>query len=504
MLEDRDLDLGTSGPLLLPDQTGSAHPHLVLGAGKEGIAYLVDRDNMGHFNPADNSQIVQTINISPNKVFGTPAFWQNNIYFQAVRDVLKAFALSGGLLSTTPTSEGTTVFGYPGGFPAVSANGSTDGIVWVLDNSASATHGPAILHAYDANNVASELWNSSQAANLRDQAGSAVKFTVPTITNGRVYVGTQNEITVFGLHLSSDATVHVNPTSVDLFASQSQQFTATVTGASNTNVTWSMTPAVGTLSPTGLYTAPSSITTPQTVYITATSQADGTRFATVTVNLQVSPDTFVPIRVHAGGGAYTDVAGHLWSADSNFSGGDLYSVSDPIANTSDPTLYRSERWGAFSYNFSVPNGSYNVTLKFAEIYWSSAGQRVFHVSINGTQALTNFDIVALAGAPFTALERTFPVTVTNGAINIQFISGVADNPKVSAIEILSQSGVTLQVSPPLVDLFASQSQQFTATVTETTSTQCNLVDESHGRHSLAYRSVYGAFLQQPLVRAARG
>jgi len=194
-----DLDLGSTGPLLLPDQAGTAHPHPVLGAGKDGNGYLVDRDNMGHFRSTDNSQIVQTISISTSGVFGVPAFWQNNIYFLGVNDVLKAFQLSGGLLSTTPTSQASTAFGFPGATPAISANGSTNGIAWVLDNSAFATSGPAVLHAYDATNVATELWNSSQAANSRDQAGPAVKFTVPTVVNGRVYVGGQNQLTVFGL-----------------------------------------------------------------------------------------------------------------------------------------------------------------------------------------------------------------------------------------------------------------------------------------------------------------
>jgi hypothetical protein len=194
-----DLDVGSTGPLLVPDQTGTTHPHLVLGAGKDGNGYLVDRDNMGHFSSTDNSQIVQTIAISTSGVFGAPAFWANNVYFLPQDDVLKAFRLSGGLLSITPTSQASTIFGFPGATPVISANGSANGIAWVLDNSAFATSGPAVLHAYDATNVATELWNSSQAANSRDQAGPAVKFTVPTVANGRVYVGAQNQLTVFGL-----------------------------------------------------------------------------------------------------------------------------------------------------------------------------------------------------------------------------------------------------------------------------------------------------------------
>jgi hypothetical protein len=196
-----DFDLGSSGPLLLPDQTTGTHPHLILGAGKDGNAYLVDRDNMGHFNAVDNSQIVQTISVTTSgPVFGAPAFWQNNIYFSPDNTVLEAFQLSGGLLSTTPTSTGNIAFGFPGASPVISANGSTNGIVWVLDNSAFfIVGGPAVLHAYDATNVAVELWSSDHADNSRDQAGPAVKFTAPTVANGKVYVGGQGQLTVYGL-----------------------------------------------------------------------------------------------------------------------------------------------------------------------------------------------------------------------------------------------------------------------------------------------------------------
>ena len=162
--------------------------------------------------------------------------------------------------------------------------------------------------------------------------------------------------------------------------------------------------------------------------------------------------TFISIRVHAGGSAYTDSLGQTWNADTDFSGGDVYGTASPINNTPDPALYQTERWSAFSYQFAVPNGSYNVVLKFAEIYWNSVGQRVFNVSINGTQVLTNFDIVAAAGAPLTAIDQTFPVTVTNGTVTIQFIPGSADLPKVSAINLVPSSST----SPPVGQLTLSQ------------------------------------------------
>ena len=194
-LEANDLDLGSTDPLLLPDQTDTDHPHLVLGAGKDGNAYLVDRDQMGQFTSSDNSQIVQTISISADGVFCAPAVWENNIYFGPSSDVLKAFHLSGGLLSTTPTSQGSTDLSYPGATPVISADGSMNGIVWVLDKNVG---GLAVLRAYDATDVSRELYNSTEAGD-RDQAGPAVKFAVPTVANGKVYVGGQYQLTVFGL-----------------------------------------------------------------------------------------------------------------------------------------------------------------------------------------------------------------------------------------------------------------------------------------------------------------
>src|SRR5205823_6151080 len=138
-----------------------------------------------------------------------------------------------------------------------------------------------------------------------------------------------------------------------------------------------------------------------------------------------------------------------------------------------PTLYQSERWmiGTLQYQFTVPNDNYNVTLKFAEIYFTQAGQRVFNAVINGQTVLPNFDVFAAASGANRAIDRTFPVTVTGGVITIQF-TPVVENPKVNAIEIvpLSASPASVSVSPGTATLTASQTQQFTATVSGTTNT----------------------------------
>jgi hypothetical protein len=194
-----DSDFGSGGPLLLPDALGSpAHPHLALTADKQGFGYLVDRDNLGQFNPISNSQIVQFLPLSIHGIYSTPALWRNLIYVAGWADSLKAYPVANGLLATSPASQSSVLFGYPGATPSVSAAGSTGGIVWAIDSSGYTTNTAAILHAYDASNLASELYSSEQTSS-RDQAGRAVKFTVPTVANGHVYLGGQGQLTVYGL-----------------------------------------------------------------------------------------------------------------------------------------------------------------------------------------------------------------------------------------------------------------------------------------------------------------
>lgn len=197
-LSNDDQDLGSGGALLLPYQNGVTFPHLGLGAGKNGVIYLLNRDGMGHFGQKNNSQIVQQIvnAFNTHALYSTPAYWQENLYFWAANDYLRIFKMSGGLIVTTPVATSSFILSSPGATPVVSANNTTNGILWALDTSGSLL-APAVLHALDPQ-TATELYNSSQAGN-RDTAGNAVKFTVPTVANGKVYVGTETELNVYGL-----------------------------------------------------------------------------------------------------------------------------------------------------------------------------------------------------------------------------------------------------------------------------------------------------------------
>jgi hypothetical protein len=197
-LNSSDEDLGSAGPMLLPLQQG-LFPRLAIGAGKGGTIYLVNRSSPGKFHSGDDSQIVQSIpngagTASGNNNFCTPAYWQENVYFIANNDVPRQYSISGGVLQTPPTT-GTQGFGFPGATPSISANGNSNGILWAVER---VPLGNAILHAYDASNVTRELYNSNQAG-TRDQFGATVKFVIPTIANGRVYVAAKGHLVVFGL-----------------------------------------------------------------------------------------------------------------------------------------------------------------------------------------------------------------------------------------------------------------------------------------------------------------
>jgi hypothetical protein len=187
-----DLDFGSGGAAILVDPSAGPVPHLAIGGGKDGKMFLLNRDNLGG-NSGNDGGAVQAFSVG-NMIFATAAFWQNTLYIGPITDHVKSFTLntSTGQFNTAPASQSPSTFGFPGATPSISAQGGTNGIVWAIENA-----GTAVLHAYDATNLGSELWDSGNSG--ADQAGGAVKFTVPTVANGKVYVGTASEISVYGL-----------------------------------------------------------------------------------------------------------------------------------------------------------------------------------------------------------------------------------------------------------------------------------------------------------------
>jgi hypothetical protein len=202
-LSSQDLDLGSGGVLLLPDQSG-AHPHEMVSAGKDGTAYLVDRDHMGGFNSSSNQVVQSLVNIFPNNQpdptaggnFSSPVYWNGSVYFAPVAGTVQAFSLTNGLLSTSPTSKTSQTYGGRGGTMSISANGASNGILWTLQTGGAGV--PGILHAYDATNLSKELYNSNQAG-TRDALNEWDKFTNPVVANGEVFVTSNSQLTVYGL-----------------------------------------------------------------------------------------------------------------------------------------------------------------------------------------------------------------------------------------------------------------------------------------------------------------
>lgn len=192
----QDLDFGSGGPLLLPDVQDStgATRHLAVGAGKDANIYVLDRDNMGKFNSASDNVYQLISGQLAGGEFAKPSYFNGTVYYGAVGDNLKAFPISAGKLAASPASRSNQTFGYPGATPSISASGTSNGIVWAVQG----TQPMAILHAYDATNLANELYNSNQAGNNRDQFPYN-KFITAVVTNGKVYVGTSDSVAVFGL-----------------------------------------------------------------------------------------------------------------------------------------------------------------------------------------------------------------------------------------------------------------------------------------------------------------
>jgi hypothetical protein len=370
-----DGDVGAGGPLLLESA------NVVIGAGKEGRPYVVSTTNMGQYtadpnlacgttevNRTDIDKVQQELppgTVGPT--FSVAGFWNGPtgqyVYLSSIGQPTRAFSWSNGKLSTTPTSVTANSFGFTGGDPVVSSNGTAagTGIVWIIDSSAT-------LRAYDAANLATELYDSGQNR-ARDGMSGYVKFSTAAVANGKVFVGTAANLAIFGL-LSSTST----PT------------------------------ATGTPTPTS---------TPS------------------------GPPGAGSVQINAGGPAVAP-----FMADTNFTGGTTSNTTNAIdtsaaTNPAPQAVYQSNRFGTFNYTVPnlTPGASYQVRLHFAETYWTTAGSRTFNVSINGQQVLTNFDMLASAGAANKAVVEQFTTTAdTTGKITLQFTT-VKDNAQVNGIEI---------------------------------------------------------------------
>jgi len=325
-----DKDQGSGGALILPDSVSGGN-HLFVQAGKSGRIYVFDQNNLGGYHP-NNTSDPQAKALLGGDFYGVPAYWKGNLYFWASKDRLKAFSFANGVLSATPTSTGVEPSNFPGSTPAVSANGTTNGIVWNVRTDAYAAPGPEILYAHDALNVSKLLYSSDQNP-TRDEAGNAVKFVVPTVANGKVYVGAEYQLSVYGLlNGATQAAMPVINPSGQLFNPSIQVSIAD--SSPNAQIFYTTDGSVPTPAST-LYTGPITVSSTQTIR----AMADGPGYlASVIANETFTLITEVPTPV------FNPPPGNFSSAQSvaittAWSGSTIYYTTDGSAPTTSSNKY---------------------------------------------------------------------------------------------------------------------------------------------------------------------
>ena len=470
-----DSDLGSGGAIVLPDLLDSqGHTrHLAVGAGKDSHIYVVDRDNMGKFNSSNNNQIYQQVGGLSGGVFATPAFYNGTLYYGAVSDRLKAFRFASGQFPSTATSQSGTAYAYPGTTPSISANGATNGIVWAIENV-----NPAVLHAYDALNLATELYNSNQAANSRDHFGAGNKYIVPTIANGKVYVATANSVAVFGMLPGSATPVINSPATVSGLIGQSLNYQITATNGPTGFASGPLPSTLAINTSSGVIAGVPAATGSSPASINA-SNSHGTAVGSVTFNitdpcnLTLTPGT--RSFVSSGGTTNTTVSvntGCPWTASTDSPG-----------------------WISFTSGSGTGAGAFGVTMASttgqARLGTTRAGNNSFTVMQNGVPPIFNdvpatsqyFDYISLlstkgitAGCqanpplycPDTPVTRAQMATLLISTMeNINhagaslpltytlapayFTDAPTTNPYFAFIQRLADLGITkgCQLSPPL-------------------------------------------------------
>lgn len=328
-LDTSDLDQGSGAALMLPDAAGGGQ-HLLVQGGKTGKTYVLNRDNLGGYHPSNTSDPQQKTSTRP--IFGMPAYWNGNLYFWGSKDHLGAFSFASGVISSTPKTSSVEFSGFPGSTPVVSANGNSNGIVWNIISDQAKTQGNASLQAHDASNVGTLLYSSDQDL-ARDNPGAAVKFAVPTVINGKVYVGTETQISVFGL-LNGQTQVSapsISPASESFGSSVRVTITDSTSGATIYFTTDGSTPTAA--SPT--YSGPFTVSSSETINAIALASghlASNVSTATYTHVTQAAMPTFSPAP-----GTYTGA--QLITISSSTAGATIYYTTDGSTPTTASTQY---------------------------------------------------------------------------------------------------------------------------------------------------------------------
>jgi hypothetical protein len=400
-LSSADLDQGSGGILMLPDQQG-AKPHILVQVGKEGRILVLNRDQLGGYatGVTSNTNALQDI---PNQVKGmwsTPAYWNGNVYIwgsgdYGSYDTAKLFKINSGILDTTPSSVSNFTSGHPGVTFSVSSNGSNDGIAWAVRVDAFTTHGNAILYAFDANDLTNVLWESDTNS-TRDAVGWANKFAVPVVTNGKVYVSAVKIVDVYGLfnNTSVAATPVISPNGGTFAGSQNVTLSSATSSAS---IYYTLDGSAPTPAST-LYTDPIAISTSTTIRAIATASGfvqSAVSSASFTLSNQTPAATFQP-----GAGTYS--ATQMVTLSDTDTAATLYYTTDGSTPTASSKQYTGPISVAASMtikaiaidpslqNSSVATAAYTIqaggspTINFGNGFASVAG-----LKLNGTAISTN-------------------------------------------------------------------------------------------------------------------
>jgi hypothetical protein len=501
-LDSGDTDLGAGGAMVLPDSAGSAaHPHLLVGCGKEGKIYLLDRDRMGHFNPNNDNQIVQELPGAVGGTWSSPAFFNNVVYYHGNGQSVRAFGISGGLLSTTPINQATNSFGDRGSTPSISANGSANAILWTLQTDGFGNGTPAVLHAYNATNISRELYNSGMAAGGRDQAFAAVKFTLPTVANGKVYVGGQYGLTVYGNAAGWVATPTISPNGGVFTTSVSVTLSSATPGASIYYTLDNSTPGTNSL----LYSGPFVISNSLAVHAKA--------FKPGLVASAVATATFLNSSVIGTG---TGLLGQYWSNHvpaTAFTGPPTLTRTDAVVNFNwgtgapDPTISTDNftgRWtGSVQPQFSEPYTFYTTSDDGSRVIFSLNGQLVTNINSWVDQGPTEH-----TGSPLNLLSgQRYNIEIdyyehTGGAV----MSFSWSSPSTAKAIVPTSQLYTTANQPPSVSLTSpTNGSVYTASASVTLVAGASDPDDTVGKVDFFANNVYlGSVSNSPFILTATG